>query len=154
MSLSGGAGADGEIDALRDTRGRLEDELVELDDKSRVGAVEPPPSRLLFRPEVWLDWPPGPSRFFFPSFPPAFSDVPGPEAAAAACWAAFLFLRSMEILWPGRMCARAHLWPNLQLPFTNQAQDSFCAPGSAAVWEKGQELPAVHAPTLKNLQGT
>ena len=52
------------------------------------------------------------------------------------------------------MWARAHLWPNLQLPLTNQAQTSFGWPGSRIWWEKGQEEPAVHDPTLKNLQGT
>ena len=59
----------------------------------------------------------------------------------------------MDMLWPGRMCARAHLCPNLQFPFTYQVQTSFC-PGSTLVWEKGQADPAVHDPTLKNLQGT
>ena len=58
------------------------------------------------------------------------------------------------MLWPGRIRARAHLWPNLQFPFTNQAQTSFCCPGSRMECEKGQEEPAVQEPTLKNLHGT
>lgn len=46
------------------------------------------------------------------------------------------------------------MWPNLQFPLTNHAHISFAWPGSRIWWEKGQEEPAVHEPTLKNLQGT
>jgi hypothetical protein len=56
--------------------------------------------------------------------------------------------------WPGRTCASAHLWPNLQFPFTNHEQVSLCWPGSSTLCEKLQEDPAVQDPTLKNLQGT
>lgn len=47
-----------------------------------------------------------------------------------AVWAARLFRLSMAIDWPGSMWARAHLWPNLQLPFTNQLHTFLVSPGS------------------------
>jgi hypothetical protein len=71
-----------------------------------------------------------------------------------ACWAAFLFRRSMAMLWPGRTWASAHLCPNLQLPLTNHWQMSLLPPGSRIVWENGHAPPAVQPPTRKNLQGT
>jgi hypothetical protein len=80
---------------------------------ARVGAVDPPASRgflELFPPSRLLPPRPFPSPFLAPP---------------AAIWAAFLFLRSMAMVWPGKTWARAHLWPNLQLPFTNHAQTSF-----------------------------
>jgi hypothetical protein len=136
ISWTGGAGAEGEIVALN---GEGRDVLPNM----RVGAVDPDNKAFLpsfpFTPEG-LDF------FMRPPSRPWFE-------ALACCWAAFLFFRSMDILWPGRIWARAHLWPNLQFPFTNQVQTSFW-PGSTEVWEKGQADPAVHDPTLKNLQGT
>lgn len=117
----------------------------------RVGAVEPE-RRPAGEEEPW-------GRDLKPSFfgPLAALDSLGVGLGTpplAACWADFLFFRSMDMLWPGRTWARAHLWANLQLPLTNQAQTPFCWPGSWARCEKGQEEPAVQAPTLKNLQGT
>lgn len=66
---------------------------VEVGDKRRVGAVEPPASRVLFRPSALF--PPCPSRFFR-----ATLSLPTRVRAteAAACCAAFLFFRSIDIL--------------------------------------------------------
>lgn len=125
--------------------------------KTRVGAVEPvsKPVRLVAALErvALLPPPAGFCTLPFSALPaPSFSFWPF-VVLAASC-AAFLFRRSMLMLCPGRTCARAHLCPNLQLPLTNQAHTSFCRPGSSAWCEKGQDAPAVHDPTLKNLQGT
>lgn len=156
----GGAVAEGDRVALSGTA--MGGRPVEVEDVGfiLVGAVEPParrglrltglgpadgwPSRLGLAPR-------GP----FPSFPHLSDFSPrSVELAAAAICAAFLFFLSMDILCPGKIWAKAHLWPNLQVPFTNHAQVSFWVPGSTRLWENGHEEPAVHPPTLKNLQGT
>ena len=142
VSLTGGAGAEGVALRVMAMGGRAE--VV------RVGAVEPERRPVAADEEPWGRADLSPS--FFAPLELLGSRGVGLTPPLAASWADFLFFRSMDMLWPGRMWARAHLWPNLQFPLTNQAQQSFCWPGS--LWEKGQEEPAVQAPTLKNLQGT
>lgn len=170
VSLSGGAGAEGEMVALRDIgMGARDDVPVRI----LVGADEPdkrpppegrPPPSAPFPPSrsplpcpdddlCTLPPPPGP-LFSLSALSPPSRPPPPPPPLLPAVWAAFLFFLSIAIDWPGRMWASAHLWPNLQLPFMNQAQVSLCWPGSRTEWEKGQDEPAVHEPTLKNLQGT
>lgn len=161
VSFNDGAGADGEMVALR---GMVMGGRDEAGCTARVGAVDPPAKRALLRVAVALPAAgPAPacaSRLPRGALLPSLSRptpgllLPPPAAAAAATWAAFLFFLSMAMGWPGKMCARAHLCPNLQLPFTNHVQVSFCPPGSDRLWEKGHDAPAVHPPTLKNLQGT
>lgn len=116
-----------------------------------------PPTFFPPRPRPSL--PPSP-RPLFDSFPPF---------PLAIC-AAFLFRRSIDGLWPGNTCARAHwqscqlcrrymlrhtLCPNLHVPLTNHAHTSFSprSPGPV-VCENGHAAPAVHPPTRKNLHGT
>jgi hypothetical protein len=96
-SFRGGAGAEGEIVALS-AIGIGIGARAEVPCRMRVGAVEPDSS-------VFAG--PRPPRSPLPlPFP-----RPGslPPAAAFAVWAAFLFFRSIDIGWPGRMWARAHL---------------------------------------------
>jgi len=106
VSLRGGAGAEGDIEALSGKRERFDAGADEVGDKRRAGAVEPPASRVLFRPSALLEFPPCPSFFFRNPFSlPITVGV----AEAAACCAAFLFFLSIDMLWPGRICAKAHL---------------------------------------------
>jgi hypothetical protein len=145
VSLSGGAGAEGEIVAFKDMLIGGRPDFEEPDDdelRMRVGAVDPPVRRGSLLP-------PDPPISFFVTLPLALF-----LSLEAAVWAAFLFFLSMAMLCPGRIWASAHLWPNLQFPLTNQVQTSFCWPGSWTECEKGQDAPAVHPPTLKNLHGT
>jgi len=120
VSFSGGAGADGEIVALRGIviGGRPDDGEPDI----LVGAVAPPAkSGSLLAPGA----PDEASRLMAPRAPlpslPPFS----PDAAEAAVCAAFLFFLSIAMLCPGSTCASAHLWPNLQFPLINHVQVSF-----------------------------
>lgn len=106
VSLSGGAGADGEMVAFNgmEIGGREEA------GNALVGAVDPVRSGLRawgFPTEEFAEAE-GASRLWvlapLPSFPaPLFPPAP------AATWAAFLFFLSIAMLWPGKTCASAHL---------------------------------------------
>lgn len=127
-SEMGGAGAEGEMVALS---------AIGIGARAlRMGAVEPD-SRVAVEPS--------PRRLSPLPLPPRAPSLP-PDAAFACC-AAFLFFLSIDIGCPGRMCASAHLCPNLQFPFTNHAHTSLLCPGSNAECENGHDAPAVHAPT-------
>lgn len=123
VSFSGGAGADGEMVALRGIvmGGRPEDDDPEPP-IILVGAVAPPANNGSLLPPGALDVA---SRLVPPRTPPPSLPPFSPDAPEAAVCAAFLFFLSIAMLCPGSTCARAHLWPNLQFPLMNHVQVSF-----------------------------